>query len=181
MSKQIKQMEMDSLKQTLQEVRDLVVLSVSGLSSTTDNQLRLGLRKKNIHLQVVKNSLCRRVFSELGMKAPDPYWEGPTMLAWGAGSLADLSKEIESLSKKNDKTIKVKGALAEGQGVTFKQALAMPTRAEAIGRIVMLALSPASRLVGQILGPASRVASQVKSIKDTVPEGAPAEPAAAPA
>ena len=181
MSKQIKQMEMDSLKHTFQEIRDMVVLSVSGLNATADNQLRLGLRKKNIRLQVVKNSLARRVFDELGMKTSDAYWTGPTTLAWGAGSLADLSKEIEGIAKKNDKAIKVKGALSEGQAVTFKQALAMPTRAGAIGRVVMLALSPASRLAGQILGPASRVCGQVKSLKDKAEAGAPAEPAAAPA
>src|SRR5262245_432998 len=98
MSKQIKQMEMDALKQAFQDVRDMVVLSVSGLNATADNQLRLGLRKKNIHLRVVKNSLARRVFTELGIKTSDPYWEGPTTLAWGAGSLADLSKEIEGIA-----------------------------------------------------------------------------------
>jgi large subunit ribosomal protein L10 len=181
MSKQIKQMEMDALKQAFQDVRDLVVLSVSGLNATADNQLRLGLRKKNIRLRVVKNSLARRVFTELGVKTPDQYWEGPTTLVWGASSLADLSKEIDGIAKKNEKAIKVKGALAEGQQVTFKQALAMPTRAEAIGRVVMLALSPARRLAGQILGPASRVCGQVKSLKDKPEGGAPAEPAAAPA
>ena len=39
----------------------------------------------------------------------------------------------------------------------------MPTLAEAIGRVVTLALSAGSRLVGQILGPASGVAGQIKT------------------
>src|SRR5262249_39185970 len=143
MSKQIKQMEMDALKATFEGVRDLVVLSIQGLTSQADNQLRLTLRKKKIFVKQVKNSLTHRVFDELGMKVGGP-WEGPTTLAWGAGSLAELSRELDTLFKKNDK-VKFKGAIAEGQAVTFKQALAMPTRAEAIGRVVGLALSPASR------------------------------------
>jgi large subunit ribosomal protein L10 len=187
MSKVIKQMQMDALKGTFQDVRDMVVLSVRGLNSQVDNQLRLNLRKKKIYLHVVKNSLARRVFEELGMKPPAPYWEGPTTLAWGGSSLADLSKEIETLAKKNEKHIKVKGALSEGQVVTFKQALAMPTRAEAIGRVSGLAMSPARRLASQILGPAASVASQIKTIGEKKEEApaetpdAPAEPAAAPA
>ena len=174
MSKQIKQMQMDALKTTFQDVRDMVVLSVVGMNCQTDNQMRLALRKKNIRLHVVKNSLARRVFGELGIQAGD-VWAGPTVLAWGHNSLAELSKELEGFAKKNEKTIKFKGAVADGQGVTFKQALDMPTKPQAIARVSGLALAPASRLAGQLRGPASRVASQIKTIGEKKPE----EPAAA--
>jgi large subunit ribosomal protein L10 len=179
MSKQIKQMEMDALRRTFADVRDLVLLSVVGLNSQADNQLRLGLRKKNIHLHVVKNSLARRVFDEFGMKL-DYAWAQPTMVAWGAGSLAELSRELDALARKNDK-IKVKTAVSEGQPLAFQRALTMPTKAEAIGRVVSLALAPASRLLGQVLAPAGRVAGQIKTLaeKGPAPEGEP--PAAAPA
>jgi large subunit ribosomal protein L10 len=176
MTKQIKQMEMAALEQTFKDVRDLVFLSIQGVDSQTDNQVRLGLRKKNIRLQQVKNSLTRRVFDKLGLKVSQA-WEGPTTVAWGAGSVAELSRELDTLFKKNDK-VKFKGALADGQEVTFEQALKMPTRAEAIARVVALALAPATRLLSQILGPASQVAGQIKSLRDKVPA---AEGAAAPA
>ena len=101
-------------------------------------------------------------------------WEGNTVIAWGGTSVADLAKEIEGLAKKNDKAMKVKGAVAEGKEISFAQALKMPTRAEAIGRVIQLALSPASRLVSQILGPASTVAGQIKSIGEKKEEAAPA-------
>jgi large subunit ribosomal protein L10 len=135
--------------------------------------VRLGLRKKGIRLQMVKNSLARRVFGEFGIKA-DEGWEGSTTLAWGGTSIAALSKEIETLVKKYDKVVKVKTAIADGQPVPFELALKMPTREEAIGRVVSLALAPASRLVGQILGPAASVASQVKTISERKEEAAPA-------
>jgi large subunit ribosomal protein L10 len=182
MSKQIKQMEMAALGQTFREVRDLVVLSSSGVNAQADNQMRLALRKKNIRLQIVKNSLARRVFDELGMRVTNPaYWTGPTLLAWGGTSLAELSRELDTLIRKNDK-FKVKGAVSDGQEVTFKQALTMPTQAEAVGRVVSLALSPATRLVSQILAPAARVAGQIKTLREkpAAPEGAPAEGQAAP-
>jgi ribosomal protein L10 len=175
MSKEIKQLEMDSLKGTFQDVRDLVALSMNKLDCQTNNQLRAALRKKNIRLQVVKNCLASRVFQDLGIKS-DSFWTGTTMLAWGGTSLADLSKELEGLLKKHDKILKVKGALSEGQEITFQEALKMPTRAEAVGRVISLALSPASRLVGQILAPAANVAAQIKTVSERIPPAA--EPAA---
>ena len=178
MSKIIKQMEMDALNHTFKEVRDMVLMSVTGLNSIADNQIRLGLRKKGIRMQVVKNSLAQKVFDGLGVKIIKG-WEGSTLVAWGGASVAELSKEIETLRKKYEKNYTVKGAVAEGQEITFAAALKMPTKSEAIGRVIGLALSPASRLVSQMTGPGGSLASQIKSIgekKDDEP--APAAPAA---
>src|SRR5262249_2385302 len=176
MSKLIKQMQMDDLKKTFADVRDLLFLNVVGLNATVENHLRLGLRKKGIRLQMVKNSLAQRVLGELGLKA-EKGWDGSTTLAWGGASIAELSKEIEGLIKKHEKFIKVKSAVSDGQEISFDVALKMPTRLEALGRIVSLALAPASRLVGQILGPASGVASQIKTIGEKKEEASAPAPA----
>jgi large subunit ribosomal protein L10 len=165
MSKIIKQMELAAMKKTFSGVRDLVMMKVVGLNAIADNQVRLGLRKKGIHMQMVKNSLARRIFNDMGITI-DAAWEGATTVAWGGSSIAALSKEIEKLAKKHDKFIKVKTAVADGQQVPFDLALKMPTREEAIGRVLSLALAPASRLLGQILGPAASVASQIKTISE---------------
>lgn len=187
MSKFIKQMEMDALKGAFDGVRDVVVLSVKGLPAQAEYNLRASLRKKKIRMQVVKNSLTRRVFKDIGLNVADdsPYWLGPTMMAWGAGSVAELSRSIEA-ELKNPKTapqykdkVVIKGAIADGQPVTFEQAVKMPTRLEAIGNVIGMALAPASRLVSQITAPASRVASQVKTISEKPAEET--APAATPA
>lgn len=172
MSKLIKQMEMGALKQTFQNVRDLVLASATGLNAQEDHQLRHGLRKKNIRIQLVKNSLVRRVFGEMGIDLAN-CWEGPTFMAWGAGSLSELSRELDTLARKNKK-LTFKLAVSEGQPVTFKQALAMPTRAEAAGRILSLALSPATRVASQIVAPASQLAGQIKSLAEKPAAEAPA-------
>lgn len=172
MSKKIKQMEIDTLKKTFQGVRDLVVLSSSGLSCQQDNQLRLSLRKKNIRLQMVKNSLARRVFDDLGIQL-GKVWEGPTLMAWGADSLAELSKGLDEIIKKNPK-LTVKTAVAEGQKVTFEQALKMPTRMEALGQILAMILGPAAQIAGQIAGPAAQIAGQLQTLSEKKPEEAPA-------
>lgn len=173
MSKVIKQMQMDSLKENFKGVRDLVLLNVVGLGAVVENKIRLDLRKKGIRLQMVKNSLARRVLGDMGLQIKTE-WANSTTVAWGGTSVAELSKELEAIVKKNDKKMKVKLAVADGQEVTFATALKMPTRAEALGRVAMLAMAPAARIAAQIVGPASQVAGQIKSIKDMKKDETPA-------
>ncbi|HZZ79683.1 MAG TPA: 50S ribosomal protein L10 [Gemmataceae bacterium] len=178
MSKIIKQMQMNALKRDFDGVRDMVMLNIVGLDAIAENKMRLDLRKKGIRLQMVKNSLARRVFTDMGLKI-ETAWSGSTTVAWGANSVAELSKEIETFVKKNDKKMKVKTAVADGTEVAFSIALKMPTKAEALGRVVMLALSPARRVAGQIVGPASQVCGQIKGMKDMKKDEAAAEAPAA--
>lgn len=187
MSKTIKQMQIASIEETFKSVRDLVVLSVKGLDCHADHAFRAALRKKNVRLQVVKNTLTRKVFGEMGMsvEADSPYWAGPTTLAWGPPgvSIAEVSRAVEG-ELKNPKTaasykdkVAVKGAIAEGQPVKFDVALKMPTRLEAIGQIVGMILGPGSAIAGCLTGPASQVASQIQTISEKKEEGAAPEAA----
>lgn len=176
MSKAIKQMQMDDLKNTFGSVRDLVLLNVVGLGAIPENKLRLDLRKKGIRLQMVKNSLARKVFTDLGLTI-NMGWEGATTVAWGGTSAAALAKEIETVQKKNDKVMKVKTGVADGQEVAFDVMVKLPTREQAIGEVIGLMLSAGSRLVGAITGPGGQLASQVKTLSEKKEEGAAPPPA----
>jgi len=182
MSKAIKQMEMDALKQRFQGVREYVFLSVNKLDAQADWSLRQNLRKKKIHVQMVKNTLARRVFRDMGMTIEaDGYWAGTTWLAWGPESVAELSKEIETAVVRNAalrEKVTIKGAVAEGQPVPFEQALKMPTRAEAIGTIIGMLLNPVSQIIGGLTGPISQVASQIEQKTKEEEKPAEAPPAA---
>jgi hypothetical protein len=50
--------------------------------------------------------------------------------------------------------------------MSFERARLMPTKPEALGRIVMLALAPAGRVVSQLLGVGGRIAGQVKTLSE---------------
>jgi large subunit ribosomal protein L10 len=191
MSKEIKQLQLTAIQNTFNGVRDVVVMSVRGLDCHADQALRTALRKKNIRMQVVKNTLTRKVFGEMGIAVDgNPrYWSGPTTLAWGAPgiSIAEVSRAIEA-ELKNVKTaasykdkVGVKGAFAEGQPVTFDVALKMPTRLEAIGQIVGMIIGPGSAIAGCLTGPASQIASQIQTISEKTEEAAPAAETATPA
>jgi large subunit ribosomal protein L10 len=169
MSKQVKQLQMDALKKTFNGVKNMVVFSSTKMSAIAENQLRLNLRKKNVHLQQVKNSLAQKVFTDMGINLKD-VWGGCTVFAWGPDNVKELSKTLESAFKdvekkdpKFNEKVKIKGAVAEGQQVTFEQALKMPTRLEAIGEIVGMILGPGSTLAAMVMGPGGQIASQIES------------------
>ena len=82
MSKFIKQMEMNALRETFQDVRDLVVLSVKGLNCHAEHTLRSTLRKKKIRLKQVKNSLTRRVFGRAASTSRPTRHTGPARRCW---------------------------------------------------------------------------------------------------
>jgi large subunit ribosomal protein L10 len=177
MSKQVKQMQMDALHSEFKDVRDMVFLTVKGVDVQTENAMRLAMRKKNMRLQMVKNSLLRRVFGGLGVSVPDSVWADTTVVAWGGDSIKGLSKELEA-QLKHDKLkdkVKIKSVLADGATATFAQALVMPTRLEAIGEIIAMAMGPGAAIAGCLAGPGGQVASQIATIAE---KGVDATPAA---
>jgi large subunit ribosomal protein L10 len=182
MSKVIKQMQMDAIRKSFEGVRDLVVVSIKGLDCHADHALRASLRKKDVRLQVMKNSLARRVFTEVGLDVPadSPIWIGPTAFVWGASSISEVSKALDAelkapktAARYKDKVV-IKGAVADGKPLPFEQALKMPTRLEAIAAILQAILSPGSAIAGCLTGPASQIASQIQRISEKEPEPAPA-------
>ena len=71
MSKIVKQMELDALTKTFQGVRDMVLLSSDKVGSLLEYTTRKTLREKKIRLQMVKNTLARKVFESQGVKIDD--------------------------------------------------------------------------------------------------------------
>jgi len=174
MSKVIKQMQMDDIRNAFKGVRDLVVLQFDKLGSHGEYTIRKNLREKKIRLKQVKNTLTRRVFREMNLSVPDdsPYWAKSTILAWGGNSIKELSQAVdgELTSPKTRPLYKdkvtVKGAIADGQPVTFDQAKKMPSREDILAQIVGMIMGPASQIAGCLMGPVSQVASQVQQISE---------------
>lgn len=177
MSKLIKGMEIEALRKDFKNVKDMVFLEVQGITAQNNTALRATLRKKKIHFKVVKNTLARMVLSEQGINLVkgSNYFHGPTVLVWGANSIAELCRTLEA-ELKNPKTsagykatVKIKGAIADSLPVTFDVAIKMPTREEAIGTIAGMILAPGARLVSQITSVGGIIASQIKTICERIP------------
>jgi large subunit ribosomal protein L10 len=174
MSKRIKNMLVDDLRQRLGETRDLLVVDYSRLDGVTETNMRLKLRKQNIRMLGVKNSLARKVLEDLGLAGLAPYLSGPSTLVFGGPDIVALSKEIAKWAKDLE-PLQIKGGIVDGTAMNPAEVDALsksPSREELLGKIVMLALSPGAQLAGALLGSGGVVAGQVKSIAEKEPEAA---------
>jgi large subunit ribosomal protein L10 len=173
MSKYVKELMMDQLKSDLDGSRSLLIVDLKGLDAIAEHQLRRDLRKKSIRIRALKNSLARRVFSDMGMEGLSQFLAGPSVAVWGGDGVAELAKEM-SHQVKTLKKPAIKGGAVDGIVVGAAQVeeiTKLPTREALIARVVSLAMSPAQRVVALANAPASGLLGQLK----TLAEGAPAD------
>ena len=166
MSKKVKALIQNELKNRFEGVNECLVVSVRGLSGMENNELRGDLLSKDIRLNVVKNSLARRAFGELGFEQIGSLLSGPCAVVFGGDSIIDVAKVMVDWSKKLDK-LTVKGGLLEGLTLDAEQAVGlakMPNRQELQGQIVSLAQGPGSAVAGAIGGPAGYIAGCIKTL-----------------
>ena len=163
-------------------------LPISKVNSAYDYNFRKVLRDKKVKVMMVKNTIARKILGEAGISAGD-VWNGTTLIAWGADSIKDLSKAIDStlkeIIKKNPKaidTMKVKTVIADGQPCTLERAMTMPTRLEAIGEVLGMLLGVGSAIAGSLTAPFQAIAGAIATLAEAKPEeDKPAEEADAPA
>jgi large subunit ribosomal protein L10 len=167
MSYFVKSLVRDEYEKKFDGVREFVVVNMTGISGVDNNLLRGELKKKGIHMTVVRNSLMRLALQNLQMDGARPIFEsGPCTVAYGGDSVVDVAKELVDWSKKI-KAMEMRGAFVDGvvlDGEGVKALSKMPNRAELQGQLVQLVLSPGSNLAGALLGPGGVIASCVKSV-----------------
>lgn len=181
MSKYVKEMMMDQLRSDLGGTRSVLILDLKGLDAITEHRLRRDLRKKSIKIRSLRNTLARRVFSEMGIEGVSRFLEGPSVAVWGGDGVAELAKEI-STQVKTLKKPEIKGGAVDGVVIGPAQVediTKLPSREALIARVVALALAPAQRVVSLANAPAGGLMSQLKTLSEGAPAGeaAPEAPA----
>jgi large subunit ribosomal protein L10 len=168
MSKVIKGMMIDEIRQSIGECRDVIVIDMSKLDGKTDNKFRLEMQKKGINLLQVKNSLAKRALADSGFTALDKSLLGPSTLVWGADDIVALSKEITRWLK-DIKNLEIKGGSAGGEAIDAAGVESLsksPGRTELLSIISGQILAPGAKLSSQLLAMGGKLASQVKTIAD---------------
>jgi large subunit ribosomal protein L10 len=173
MSKYVKELMMDQLRSDLDGSRSVLIIDLKGLDAIAEHQLRRDLRKKSIKIRTLKNTLARRVFSEMGMEGLSPYLAGPSVAVWGGDGVAELAKEI-SKQVKTLKKPEIKGGAVDGVVIGPAQVediTKLPSREALIGRVAAMALSPAQRVVALANAPVGGIMGQLKTLSEGAPEG----------
>lgn len=145
-----KKVVVEEIKQKIQNAKSVVFVKFEGLTVAQDTELRREFRKNNVEYKVLKNSLIKRAFNDLGVTSFDDDLVGPTSVAFGADETA-AAKVIVEAAKKYENKVVVKSAYVEGgkvdvQGV--KQLAAMPSKEELVAKMLGSLQAPISNFVG---------------------------------
>ena len=111
-NQEAKKVVVEEIKQKIQDSKSVVLVKFNGLTVAEDTELRREFRKNNIEYKVLKNTLVRRAFNDLGVKDFDEDLNGPTSVAFGADETGAAKVVMEAV-KKYDKKVSVKSAYFE--------------------------------------------------------------------
>lgn len=180
MSKAVKELVTNDLGKRLAGVQDALLVNVIGLNATATTTLRKDLRRKNIHLLVIKNSLARRATEGTPLAGLVDGHEGTLAVMWGSTDIVALAKEVVGLQKQKElAAFGPRGGILDGEKLSadkIEEISKWPSRAEQLSLLVGQILSPGRNLAAQLIGPAGLLASQIKK-KSEEEEGAAAPPA----
>jgi len=174
MSKTVKSMLMRDYTARSAGVNDAMLISIRGMKAIDTTKLRTKLRKSNIKVTVIRNSLARKQFSGGPLANLEKLLIGPSALVISQTSVVEAARAIvESL--KDFPTLELKGAVLDGTLFEGKKGVEelskFPTREEAVGQNLTLIVSPGRKLMAQIKGPGSSVAGLVKAIETKLEAG----------
>ncbi len=122
MSKRVKAIIARDLSQRFRGVGQAIFLDFTGLTAEESVAFRASLRGAGCTMNVVKNTITRRVFRESGIELPEDCFSGPTAIVWGEIDALSASKAIANWRKKNRKEITLKGGLLDGEPLTANDA-----------------------------------------------------------
>ena len=157
MSKYVKNLITESLRDRLRNVNDALLVNMVGLDANTNSRLRADLRGKNIQIVVIKNSMAARATVGTPLAPLFEGLDGTAAICWGSDDIVSLAKEITKLSR-DDKlaAFSTRGGVMDGERLNpsqVEQVSKWPSRTEQL-----------SILLGQVLSPGAMLASQLNSI-----------------
>ncbi len=167
MSKPVKKMIMDELKQRYADLDSACVVNITGLTVQEQQSVRATLREKSGRLEIIKNVLARKAFLDTALEPLGGVLSGPCALVTSSESLVDVAKLLVSAAKEF-KGLELKEAILEGDPdlATVAEVSKMKGRLELIGEIAMLVSSPGRALAGCMASPQGKIAGCLKTIAE---------------
>ncbi len=166
MSKFVKDLIMQDLRKRLEGVDDALLVDVVGLENNKNVALRQRLRKQNINLLVVKNSLARRATEGTRLASAFENVAGTMALIWGGEDIISLAKEVIKITEdKEFAKVAPRGGVMDGQALAAEQVKDIskwPSRREQLSILSGQILSPGAMLSSQLLAAGGKLASQIK-------------------
>jgi large subunit ribosomal protein L10 len=173
MSRLVKDLITKELQSRYGKMDSALWLEIVGVDGVTTNQIRGALRDKEMHLEVVKNSLFRRAIGDGPLKPLADALAGPAAIITGGESLIDVAKLVQEWLP-NNKGIKLRGAVLEGEWLDESRVTGlakMPTKRDLQAKVAAIILSPASKVASAINAPGANVVGCLKTMVEKLEKG----------
>ncbi len=165
MSRFLKALMKDQLASRFDGVDGGVVIGTAGLNSELTYDLRKTLHGHKLKYTVVRNSLIKNTFEEMGYprKELNLHFKGPCGIVWGnvEGSAMAGARAISEWKKdRRDKIVLWKGAFMEGAVMGPAEAQDLkdaPTRDQAYAMLAGILQAPITQLMATVAEPAKSV------------------------
>jgi ribosomal protein L10 len=170
MSKYIKNLITDDLRERFKEVGDALLVNMIGLDANATSRLRSELREKNIQVMVVKNSLARRAAAGTPLATMFEGLTGSSAVCWGGEDVVSLAKEVTRLARDEQyEAFAPRGGVMDGGKLSrekVQEVSRWPSRDEQLSQLVGQILGPGAQLAGQLNGPGGALASQIAQLAE---------------
>ena len=124
------------------------LMDFKGLNVAEVTELRSMLRKANVSMRVVKNTLAKRALASVGIVGLDEYFVGPTSVIWSQeDSITPARILLDFIKKYNKGTVKaglIDGAIFKED--TIETISKLPTKQELYAKTASVLLAPIAKL-----------------------------------
>ncbi|MEK7322069.1 MAG: 50S ribosomal protein L10 [Pseudomonadota bacterium] len=150
------------------DAQSAIAAEYRGLSVEKMTKLRVDARKAGVYIRVVKNTLARRALMGTGYECMGDSLIGPLVLAFSKDEPAAAARIIRDFAKDNDKLV-VRAIALSGKLLAPGDLAAlatMPTRDEAISKLMAVMKAPVEKLARTIKAPADKLVRTIAAVRE---------------
>jgi large subunit ribosomal protein L10 len=150
------------------EALSVVAVDYRGLTVSEMTALRKEARRADVHLQVVRNTLARRAFKDTAYACLSDSLTGPVLLAFAKNEPSAAARLVRDFAKTNEK-LKVKALSLEGtfySGQHLESIAKLPTRLEAIAKLVGILQAPVAKFVRTLAEPSAKFVRCLSAVRE---------------
>lgn len=139
-----------------------------GLSVSQMTELRARAREAGVYMRVVKNTLARRAVEDTEFACMRDSFSGPLVLAFSGEEPAAAARVLTDFAKANDqlviRIVALRGQLLAPEDA--KKLADMPTKDEAISRLMATMKAPVEKLARTLKEPPNKLARALTAVRD---------------
>jgi large subunit ribosomal protein L10 len=167
-TRQEKEAQLKKLVEDLSGAKGVVFAQYRGLTVKEIDKIRKNLRKENVKYQVVKVTLLKKAFEQLGVDSKEFAYTGPIAVAISNDDETTPARLIKTLNKEHQ-NLTLDGGVLDKTVIKKDMVLRLadlPSKQQLLGQLVSVIAGPARGLVTVLSGNMRQLVYALNAIAD---------------